>query len=75
MKEFNFGKAPNFQVANVLTVNFVASFFQGFGIAFKNVFFPEQLSLAASVSLLKQVSCSLPEVTYSKGSEDIWNIS
>ena len=59
MKEFKFGKASNFQPAPTLKIKFAVSVFQGVCLAFKNLFFQQQLSLAASISPLKSVSCSL----------------
>ena len=41
--------------------------FQGFCLAFKNVFFQELLSLPTSLPQLKSVNCSLQEVIYRKG--------
>ena len=66
MKVFNFGKISSLQPATILKINFAASIFQRFCLAFKNGFFHEQLSLSASVFPLKSVSYSLPEVIYCK---------
>ena len=74
MKELNFGKASSFLPATVLKTNFTTINFQGFSLAFKNVFFQEQLPLAASFSLLKCVNCSLSEVTYRDGVLKIFGI-
>ena len=74
MKEFNFDKGFSFYPATVPKINFAAIIFQGFFLAFKNVFFQEQLSLAASVSLLKSLGCSLSEAIYWKGVLKIFGI-
>ena len=64
MKELNFGKASNFQPATIIKITFAASVFQRVCLAFKDVFFQEQLSFTASVSPLETFSCSLPELIY-----------
>ena len=67
MKELNFGKASSFQPATIIKITFAASVFQRFCLAFKNVFFQEQLSFTAFVSPLETFSCILPELIYWKG--------
>ena len=64
VKEFNFGRASSFLPATVLTISLATSICQEFCLAFKNVFFQEQLPLTASLSSLKSAGYSLPEVIY-----------
>ena len=65
--EFNFGKAFSFYSAALLKIISAANIFQGFYLAFVNIFFQELLWLTASLSLLKSVNSILSEVIYWQG--------